>query len=133
MLKYIQVRRVKYHSSSLFDFTLRRKYFLYHSVSNFCLACRNGRQVTEEEGKGRSSDHILSSFSNPLHLSERFYTCQRSRNIRESPGYGTDLPLSRTGHHGRFPFNPKVRKFRFVHQMERTILVWSDRNIRDHL
>ena len=34
---------------------------------------------------------------------------------------------------GRFPFNPKVRKFRLVHQMERTISVWSDRNIRDQL
>ena len=31
---------------------------------------------------------------------------------------------------GRFPFNPKVR---LVHQMERTISVWSDRNIRDQL
>ena len=33
--------------------------------------------------------------------------------------------------HGRFPFNPKFRKFRLVHQIERTISVWSDRNIRD--
>ena len=34
---------------------------------------------------------------------------------------------------GRFPFNPKFRKFKLVHQMERTISVWSDRNIRDQL
>ena len=33
----------------------------------------------------------------------------------------------------RFPLNPKVRKFRLVHQMERTILVCSARNIRDQL
>ena len=26
---------------------------------------------------------------------------------------------------GRFLFNPKVRKFRLIHQMERTISVWS--------
>ena len=32
-----------------------------------------------------------------------------------------------------FPFNPKFRKFRLVHQMERTISVWSDQNIRDQL
>ena len=37
------------------------------------------------------------------------------------------------GYLGRFPFNPKVRKFRLVHQMERTISVWSDRNIWDQL
>ena len=30
---------------------------------------------------------------------------------------------------GRFPFNPKFRKFRLVHQMERTNSVWSDRNV----
>ena len=35
--------------------------------------------------------------------------------------------------HGRFPFNPEFRKFRLVHLMERTISVWSDRNIRDQL
>ena len=35
--------------------------------------------------------------------------------------------------YGRFPFNPKVRKFRMVHQMEWTISVWSNRNIRDQL
>ena len=34
---------------------------------------------------------------------------------------------------GCFPFNPKFRKFRLVHQMERTISVWFDRNIRDQL
>ena len=32
---------------------------------------------------------------------------------------------------GRFPFNPKSSEFRLVHQMERTISLWSDRNIRD--
>ena len=36
-------------------------------------------------------------------------------------------------HVGRFPFNPKFRKFRLVHQMERTISVYSDRNIRYQL
>ena len=35
--------------------------------------------------------------------------------------------------HGRFPFNPEFRKFWLVHLMERTISVWSDRNIRDQL
>ena len=34
---------------------------------------------------------------------------------------------------GRFPFNPKFRKVKLVHQMEQTISVWSDRNIRDQL
>ena len=33
----------------------------------------------------------------------------------------------------RLPFNPKVRKFRLVRQLERTISVWSDRNNRDQL
>ena len=37
------------------------------------------------------------------------------------------------GDEGRFPFNPKFQKFRLVHHMERTISVWSDRNIRDQL
>ena len=32
---------------------------------------------------------------------------------------------------GLFPFIPKFRKFRLVHQMKRTISVWSDRNIRE--
>ena len=30
---------------------------------------------------------------------------------------------------GRFPFKPKFWEFWLVHQMERTISVWSDRNI----
>ena len=34
---------------------------------------------------------------------------------------------------GRFPFKSKFRTFRLVHQMERTISVWSDRNFRDQL
>ena len=37
------------------------------------------------------------------------------------------------GKTGRFPFNSKFRKFWLVHQMEQTISVWSDRNIRDQL
>ena len=35
--------------------------------------------------------------------------------------------------YGRFPFNLKFRKIRLVHQMEPSISVWSDRNIRDQL
>ena len=34
---------------------------------------------------------------------------------------------------GHFPFNPKVRKIWLVHQMGRTISVWSDWNIWDQL
>ena len=34
---------------------------------------------------------------------------------------------------GLFPFNPKFQKFWLVHQMEQTLLVWSDWNIRDPL
>ena len=34
---------------------------------------------------------------------------------------------------GRFPFTRKFWKFWLVHQMERTISVWSDRDIRDQL
>ena len=34
---------------------------------------------------------------------------------------------------GRVPLNPKFLKFRSVHQMERTISVWSDRNVWDQL
>ena len=37
------------------------------------------------------------------------------------------------GGKGRFPFNPKFQKFRLVRHMERTISVWSDRNIPDQL
>ena len=37
------------------------------------------------------------------------------------------------GDEGRFPFNPKFQKFRLVHQMEWTISLWSDWNIRDQL
>ena len=37
------------------------------------------------------------------------------------------------GDEGRFPFNPKFQKFLLVRHMERTISVWSDRNIRDQL
>ena len=36
-------------------------------------------------------------------------------------------------HHGHFPFNPKLQKFQLLHQMERTISVWSNRNIWDQL
>ena len=35
--------------------------------------------------------------------------------------------------YGRFPFNLKFRKIRLVHQMEPSISVWCDRNIRDQL
>ena len=53
------------------------------------------------------------------------------------PALHSSRPLSRwlgsRGLKGRFPFNPKFRKFRLAHQMERTISVWSDRNIRDQL
>ena len=35
--------------------------------------------------------------------------------------------------YGRFPFNLKFRKIRLEHQMEPSISVWSDRNIRDQL
>ena len=34
---------------------------------------------------------------------------------------------------GRFPFTPKFWKYWLVHQMERTISVWSDRDTRDQL
>ena len=37
------------------------------------------------------------------------------------------------GNSGHFPFNPKVRNFRLVRQMERSISVWSDQNIQDQL
>ena len=37
------------------------------------------------------------------------------------------------GDEGRFPFNPKFQKFRLVRPIERTISVWSDRNIPDQL
>ena len=37
------------------------------------------------------------------------------------------------GDEGRFPFNPKFQKFQLVRHMERTISVWSDRNIPDQL
>ena len=37
------------------------------------------------------------------------------------------------GDEGRFPFNPKFQKFRLVRHIERTISVWSDRNIPDQL
>ena len=34
--------------------------------------------------------------------------------------------------HGHFPIDPKFRKFRLVHPMERTALVCSDRNLKVH-
>ena len=34
---------------------------------------------------------------------------------------------------GAFHSSQKFRKFRLVHQTERTVSVWSDRNIRDQL
>ena len=37
------------------------------------------------------------------------------------------------GDEGHFPFNPKFQKFRLVRHIERTISVWSDRNIPDQL
>ena len=49
-------------------------------------------------------------------------------SVRRGPSY-----LSSTGGRGSFPFNPKFQKFRLVHQMEWTISVWSDWNIRDQL
>ena len=41
-------------------------------------------------------------------------------------GYDVDLV-------GWFSFNPKSRRIRLIHQMERSISVWSDRNTRDQL
>ena len=37
------------------------------------------------------------------------------------------------GDEERFPFNPKFQKFLLVHHIKRTISVWSDQNIWDHL
>ena len=34
---------------------------------------------------------------------------------------------------GLFPFNPKFRKFRLLHQMEGFILIWSDQNFWNQL
>ena len=34
---------------------------------------------------------------------------------------------------GRFPFNPKFRKFRLVHHVEWSMSVWFNWNIRDNL
>ena len=41
-------------------------------------------------------------------------------------GYDVDLV-------GWFSFNPKSRRIRLIHQMERSISVWSDPNTRDQL
>ena len=41
-------------------------------------------------------------------------------------GYDVDLV-------GRFSFNPKSRRIRLIHQMERRISVWFDRNTWDQL
>ena len=49
-------------------------------------------------------------------------------SVRRGPSYL--LPTRGTG---RFPFNPKFQKFQLVHQMEWTISVWSNWNIRDQL
>lgn len=71
-----------------FDFTLRRNCFLYRKLfQNFVWHVETVGRSQKKRGKGRSSDHMLSSFSNPLHLilvGKRFYTCQLSRNMRVS-------------------------------------------------
>ena len=50
-----------------------------------------------------------------------------------APGYNNHFK-KRAKKRGRgFLFNSKFREFRLVHQMEQTISVWFDRNIRDQL
>ena len=56
-----------------------------------------------------------------------FFTCEK--NDTSNQKLQRCCPANRD--YGRFPFNPKFRKFLLVHQMERTISVWSDRNIRN--
>ena len=55
--------------------------------------------------------------------------CHWCVSNRLLPHYNSRLLLVKR----RFPFDPKFRKFRLVHQMERIIPVWSDRNIREQL
>ena len=84
--------------------------------------CRAGG--CEFDSWGRTKPH-------GLEITEkwRYSLCNASEGPRKMT---VQSPIGE-GKTGRSPFNPKFRKFRLVHQMERIISVWSDRNIRDQL
>ena len=54
---------------------------------------RSPRRVSKVSGECKSQ------ITRPFGECDFSHTCQLSRIIRESPGYGTNLPVSRTGHH----------------------------------
>ena len=71
---------------------------------------------------------IISGISDSLSCIPVFPLLEARRRMR--------LTVERTlqnRFYGRFPFNLKFRKIRLVHQMEPSISVWCDRNIRDQL
>ena len=57
--------------------------------------------------------------------SVKCFVCLFYRLKETTPFYNTGFWIFLSWWVGRFPFNPKFWKFRLVHQMKRTISVWS--------
>ena len=93
----------------------------YFYTSQFSSGDKNNNKITSK------ADFAFPKISPLLLAALYIITGKREENLPLAD-IGRDL-----AHHGRFPFNPKLRKFQLLHQMERTISVWSNRNIWDQL
>ena len=93
----------------------------YFYTSQFSSGDKNNNKITSK------ADFAFPKISPLLLAALYIITGKREENLLLAD-IGRDLE-----HYGRFPFNPKLQKFQLLHQMERTISVWSNRNIWDQL
>ena len=93
----------------------------YFYTSQFSSGDKNNNKITSK------ADFAFPKISPLLLAALYIITGKREENLLLAD-VGRDL-----AHHGHFPFNQKLWKFQLLHQMERTISVWSDQNIKDQL
>lgn len=80
-----------------------------------------------------SRNYWLTSIILPLKSQYTIYTSSNHTLGSAWVGEREFQASDRRSELGRFPLNPKFRTIRLVHQMERSISVKSDQNIRDQL
>ena len=125
----------KFCSSALQVFLFGRVNLSSHVTIKEFRQIKGGYFYTSQFSSGDKNNNKLTSKADfaspkisPLLLAALYIiTGKREENLLLAD-IGRDL-----AHHGRFPFNPKLRKFQLLNQMERTISVWSNRNIWDQL
>ena len=93
----------------------------YFYTSQFSSGDKNNNKIMSK------ADFAFPKISLLLLAALYLITGKREENLLLAD-IGRDL-----AHHGRFPFNPKLQKFQLLHQLERTISVWSNRNFWDQL